>query len=184
MAVLRRLVCVLVLLLVPCGPTSAGAATAPSEYEVKAAFLCSFAEFVEWPPDGQSGRLTVGILGDDPFGRLLDETVANRTMRTKQLEVKRLVSLEEALRCQIVYVSASEAPRLEAILQTLGPESILTVSDISRFAQRGGIIGFTLEQRRVRFEINVEAAEAAKLRISSRLLKLARIVPEGPRKGA
>jgi hypothetical protein len=148
----------------------------PTEYEVKAAYLCNFAEFVEWPgSDGKESAVTIGILGDDPFGTALEEIAKNRAVQTKTLAVKRLSRIDDALSCQIVYVSTSEGRNLAQILRSLATASVLTVSDIERFAEHGGIIGFTIEERRVRFEINLQAAERAGLRISSRLLKLARI---------
>lgn len=154
-----------------------GAAPAPTDSEVKAAFLCGFAEFVDWPSLGKSDPVTIGILGQDTFGPLLDQTMKNRALQTRPIVLKRITTLEEALRCQIVYVSASEKHRVEESLRVLGRASILTVSDIPDFAERGGVIGFRIEQNRVRFSVNTEAADRAGLQISSRLLKLARLVP-------
>jgi len=167
--------------------TALGAPAAPpppSVNEVKAAFLCSFAEFVEWPGTANQGPVTIGILGKDPFGPLLEETAKVRALQTKALEIRRLTRMEEAARFRIVYVSASEAPRLDQVLRSLEGASVLTVSDIPRFAARGGVIGFVLEGRRVRFEINVAAAERSGLQISSRLLNLARSVQGAPKSGA
>lgn len=164
-----------------------GSSPPPSEYEVKAAFLCSFAEYVEWPA-GRGDGLTIGILGDDPFGPMLDDVVRNRAVQTKALQVKRLRRVEDARTCQIVYVSGSEQQGLSAILRSLAdgaegsaPPSVLTVSDLEGFTKHGGIIGFVLVSKRVRFQINVRAAERAGLKISSRLLKLAQIVPDDAR---
>jgi hypothetical protein len=161
-----------------------GAAPAPTDSEVKAAFLCGFAEFVDWPSLGKSDPVTIGILGHDTFGPVLDETMKNRALQTRPIILKRISTLEEALRCQIVYVSASEKHKLEESLRVLGRASILTVSDIENFAERGGMIGFRTEQNRVRFSVNTEAADRAGLQISSRLLKLARLVPAKAKGGA
>jgi hypothetical protein len=151
--------------------------------EVKAAFLCSFAEFVDWPPAAKNDPVTIGILGRDPFGQLLDETMQVRALQNRALAVKRVSTLDEALRCQIVFISDSEKRRLDEILRGLSRSSILTVSDIDGFAERGGIIGFFVEDNRVRFQINQDAAGHASLQISSRLLKLARLVATDARKG-
>ncbi len=176
MALLRgRAIALVLLVLAPGFPRLRAAPSAPTEYEVKAAFLCSFAEFVEWPA-APPGPITIGVLGSDPFGALLEETVRSRAIQTKSLEVRRLSRVEDALKCQIVYVSASEKGNLAAILKELAGSSVLTVSDIVGFAERGGMIGFVLEEKRVRFQINVAAAERSGLHISSRLLRLARIV--------
>jgi hypothetical protein len=107
---------------------------------------------------------------------MLEAMAAERPLQTKAVEIHRSRRTEEAARAQIVFIGASERPRLEAILDALRETSVLTVSDIPGFAAEGGIVGFVLEDRRVRFEINEQAAQRASLRISSRLLNLARIV--------
>lgn len=162
----------------------AEAAPAPTDSEVKAAFLCGFAEFVEWPSLGRDAPVTIGILGQDPFGPLLEETIKNRALQNRALVLTRVSTIDQALRCQIVYVSASEKRRLDETLRALERASILTVSDIDDFAERGGMIGFALEQNRVRFHINTGAVERANLQISSRLLKLARVVSPAGKGGA
>jgi hypothetical protein len=159
-------------------------APAPTDSEVKAAFLCGFAEFVEWPSLGKTDPVTIGILGQDPFGPLLEETVKNRALQNRSILLRRISTFPEALRCQIVYVSASEKHNLEETLRVLGRANILTVSDIEGFAERGGMIGFTLQQKRVRFSINTEAVDRAGLQISSRLLKLAHLVSVKGKSGA
>ena len=162
-----------------------GATTlAPTDSEVKAAFLCGFAEFVDWPSLGKDDPATIGILGQDTFGPLMEETMKTRALQTRALFLRRISTLEEALRCHIVFVSASEKHNLEETLRVLGRASILTVSDIEDFAERGGIIGFTIEQKRVRFSINTETAGRSGLQISSRLLKLARLVSTRAKSGS
>jgi YfiR/HmsC-like len=180
-ALLRRSVRGFLIALLAAGVIAAG--PAPTDSEVKAAFLCGFAEFVDWPSLGRNDPVTIGILGQDTFGPLLDETMKNRVLQTRPIVLKRISTLEEALRCQIVYVSASEKHRVEESLRVLGKASILTVSDIADFAERGGVIGFRIEQNRVRFSVNTEAADRAGLQISSRLLKLARLVPTKAKSG-
>jgi hypothetical protein len=157
---------------------------APTDTQVKAAFLCGFAEFVEWPSLGKGDPVTIGVLGQDPFGPLLEETVKNRALQNRALVLRRISTVEEALRCQIVYVSASEKHKLDDTLRVLAKSSVLTVSDIDSFAERGGMIGFAIEQNRVRFHINTEAVERANLQISSRLLKLAHLVSPAGKSGA
>lgn len=183
MALLNRRVCAFLFVLAA-ADISIGGAPGVSESEVKAAFLCGFAEFVEWPALPQGDSLVIGILGEDPFGALLEETVKNRALQNKPLALKRVHTVEDAAHCQIVYVSASEKRNLDSILRALAKTSVLTVSDIDGFAERGGVIGFVIEQQRVRFHINVDAADHAGLQISSRLLKLARIVSTESRSGA
>jgi hypothetical protein len=188
-ALLRRLAAgILIALFVLLAGVQTRALAAPTatatDSEVKAAFLCGFAEFVDWPSLGQDETVTIGILGKDPFGSLLEETVKNRALRNRKLVVRRVSTLEEAARCQIVFVSNSEAQKVDDVLRFLGKGSILTVSDIDGFAERGGVIGFAVEDKRVRFHVNVASAEQARLQISSRLLKLGRLVTTETKSGS
>jgi hypothetical protein len=155
---------------------SAVAGQAPTEYEVKAAFLLNFARFAEWPAEKTSGPFVVAVLGEDPFGPALDRTFEGAGVGGRPWEVRRLSRVDDAGRSHILFVSRSEEGRLGAILAALRGTHVLTVSDIPDFAERGGMIGFRLEERRVRFDINPAPAAESKLRISSQLLKLARIV--------
>jgi len=155
----------------------------PTEYDVKAAFLYNFAKFVEWPPDTfkePTAPLTVCVLGDDPFGEALEKEFSGKTVQDRPIVFEPLDHHAPAA-CQVLFVSASERKRVDAILQDLQGPPILTVSDIHRFVKHGGMIGFTLEDDRVRFEVNLAAAEQAGLKISSQLLKLAKNVTGKPR---
>lgn len=160
-------------------------AQAPSEYQVKAAFLLNFARFVDWPDGSAAGThdsMSLCVVGDDPFRGILDETVKGKTVNGRDLVVERFKRGDDARDCQIVFISASESRRLNPILESLKGASVLTVGETDGFAQRGGIINFVLEDNRVHFEINVEAAERARLKISSKLLSLAKIIKgEGQR---
>jgi len=151
------------------------------EYQVKAAFLYNFAKFVEWPAEllANDPSFVIGLLGEDPFGPLLDEAVAGKTVRDKRIVVKRFSRLEDAAGAHILFISDSEAGNVSRIVKGLSRTPVLTVSDIERFAERGGMVQLETEQNRVRFAINVAAVERAGLKPSSQLLKLARIVPEG-----
>ena len=163
-------------------PPPAAGAQQPSEYEVKAVFLYNFTKYVEWPPETfrASGEpLVVCVLGTDPFGSLLDDTVRGETVYDKKLVVRRLTRVEEAGGCHLLFVSASEERDVGRILKSVQGTSILTVGEVDGFAERGGIINLRKEQNKVRFEINVETAERSGLKISSQLLKLGKIVKSG-----
>ncbi len=150
-----------------------------SEYQIKAAFLYNFAKFVEWPPETSGGAddpMAICIVGKDPFGNILDELIKNKDISRRRLVVRRMNQGQSARDCQVAFISSSEKPHMRAILEGLKGESVLTVGDMEGFAVLGGMINFTMEQSRVRFEINVEAAERAGLKISSKLLNLAKIV--------
>jgi hypothetical protein len=151
----------------------------PTEYQVKAAFLYSFAKFVQWPPEAFAAPgdpFVVGVLGEDPFGRILDETLAGKTVLDRPIQVRRFGSPEEAGQAHIVFVGGSEEPERLRMLKALRGRAVLSAGEADGFARSGGIVGFTTREKRVRFEINLARADEARLKISSQLLKLATIV--------
>jgi hypothetical protein len=162
------------------------AETTPSrEYQIKAVFLFNFAQFVEWPATAfasPSAPLCIGVLGKDPFGSALDDTVQGETIRNRKLIVQRSNSPTDLKNCQLVYVSDSERARVPEVLSALTPQAVLTVSDIESFARRGGAINFYLEGNKVRFEINPNSARREGIKISSQLLALGRIIESEPGK--
>ena len=159
--------------------------TAPTEHEVKAAFLYNFGKFVVWPDAAfkVEGVLVIGVLGDDPIIDVLERTVRDKQVQDRRIDVKRLRSAREAPGCQILFISASERERVGDILQRLDRSSVLTVSDMSDFAENGGMISLLLEQKKVRFTVNLSVVEQAGLKMSSQLLKLAKRVIRPPAPG-
>jgi YfiR/HmsC-like len=154
-------------------------AAAPSEYQLKAIFLFNFAQFVEWPPQSftaPDAPFIIGVVGQDPFGEHLDAAVRGETVMGHTLVVKRYRNISDVEPCHILFIGDSELPRLEKILHSTERYAVLTVSDIDRAAERGAIIQFTNERNRLRLRINVAAAKAAGLTISSKLLRPAEIV--------
>ena len=155
----------------------------PSEYQLKAAFLYNFAKFVEWPAGalGDPGEpIVLGILGKDPFGPTLEETIRNKTVQGRPLVIRRGDTLQEFKYCHILFITTSERRRLPQIFSILGKGAVLTVGETEHFTQLGGIINFTVEESKIRFEISVDNAEQSGLKISSQLLRLARIVKTAP----
>jgi hypothetical protein len=149
------------------------------EYQVKAAFLYNFAKFVEWPSrafHGPSEPIAICVLGQDPFGGALQETVKGKEAAGRQLLVRNISDVRGPGSCQILFVSSSERKHFSSILAGAKRGGLLTVGEAAGFATAGGIINFKLEDGRVRFEINVEAAQQNELRISSKLLSLAESV--------
>lgn len=150
------------------------------EAQVKAAFLLNFAKFVEWP-DGTftapGDPVTACVAGEDPFGEILDTLVQGESVGGRRLIVHRTRSSAELRDCNLVFVPRSERRQRE-LLSSLEGEGILTVGDAGSFLADGGVIRFVLDQNRVRFEINLEAAESHGLTLSSKLLRLARAVHE------
>jgi YfiR/HmsC-like len=164
--------------------TAAQVSDAPdsSEYLIKAGFIYNFAKFVEWPSaafaDADS-PIVIGVIGVDPFGPLIDRIVEDKKIGSRGFVVKRFrwgKDLKDLKDCKILFVSPSERGHIDEILQLVRGFPVLTVGETPGFAERGGIIRFTLEDNRVRFEVNVQAARRADLNISSRLLTLAKII--------
>ena len=163
------------------GGVAAQSAPTP-EYRLKAIFLFNFAQFVEWPASAfpePDTPLVIGVLGEDPFGPYLDETVRGETVNDHPLAVRRYRRVEEIGACHILFVSRAEQGHLGEILDSLKDRSVLTVSDADGFARRGGMIRFVTERNRIRFRVNLEAVRAADLTISSKLLRPAQIVSTG-----
>lgn len=153
--------------------------TRTPEYDLKAVFLFQFAHFVEWPAKAFSdvhSPITIGVLGDDPFGGGLDEIVANELVGGRKLIVRRYRGMDQVDSCHILFICASEADRMVAILGKLHGRSVLTVGDTDQFVTQNGIIGFKLSKNRLKLRINIAAADTARLIISSKLLRQAEIV--------
>jgi YfiR/HmsC-like len=157
----------------------------PTDYDVKAVYLYNFGRFVEWPASvtAKSDSFTVCVLGQDPFGPVLDATLAGETIGGKSVAAKRISNPQETGSCQIVFLSSSEHSRLNKIVEALDKEVVLTVSDMPQFSQRGGMIQFVLEGKKVRFEVNLTAVQRAGLTLSSELLKVATTVRRNPPPG-
>jgi hypothetical protein len=150
--------------------------SSPSEYEVKAAFLYNFAKFVEWPAESFAAPddpLRLCIVGADPFGSMLDDTVGRKPIGGRPVKITRLRSAPRRGQCHVLFMAESEDARIANLLLTTSGEPVLTVSDAEDFAERGGMIGMRMDHNRVRFEINMISARQADLKISSQLLKVA-----------
>jgi hypothetical protein len=147
----------------------------PTESQVKAAYLYNFGKFVTWQPDqaGNSGSLDICLIGKDPFGPVLDATVAGESIDGRKITVTRIAKVQDAPQCRILFVGLSEVGRLGSILAAAQRFGMLTVSDIPNFTEQGGIIEFVSQQDRIRFEVNRAAAEQSHLVLSSQLLKVA-----------
>jgi len=155
------------------------------EYEVKAAFLFRFAQFVEWPPDAFKGAgepFTYCTMGDDPFHGALEKTLNGKTIGERPLRVEHLNGAEKVGECQVLFVGgAGDGKHVEEMLANTGTLPILTVGEADRFAENGGAIGFCTEDNKIRFEVNLDAAGKAGLKISAKLLALAKTVLGAPK---
>ncbi len=158
------------------GPQFASDSSEPSlEYRVKAAFLLNFTRFIDWPQTDipTTAPFTVCILGSNPFGGTLEQTVEGENVNGRKMVVRR-VRRDEANSCQMIYVDRSEKD-VSAFLRSLG-KGILTVGEGDAFLRQGGMIAFVIDNRHVRFDVSQAAASNADIRISSRLLNVARFV--------
>ncbi len=153
------------------------------EYKVKAAFLYNFAKFVQWPAEAfqsSSEPFAICVLGQDPFGRSLDDAVAGKMIEGRAFVIRRIPGLKQKVTgCHLLFISSAENKHSPPILADVTALGTLTIGESDASAADGVIINFKLDGGKVRFEINVGAAEREKLRISSRLLSLAHVVESG-----
>jgi hypothetical protein len=166
----------------PVPPARETAAPPPGEYQVKAAFLYHFAQLVEWPALEEGLPFEVGVLGDDVFGPALEQAFQGKRVHEHPLRVRRYASLRVLQRPpQVLFVVGDDTAAAERVQRALGRAPVLTVGEAEGFAERGGMIGFRLTpDGRVAFDINLRRVDQAGLRMSSQLLKLARIVGDEP----
>jgi hypothetical protein len=149
------------------------------EYRVKAAFLFHFAQLVDWPDETLSGNdnsLSLCTLGEDPFRGTLEDTVAGKAIGSRTIRVRHVAKPQDLRLCQIIFLSKAQARNTATLVADLHNAPILTVGETAGFLEEGGMISFLLEANKVRFEINLNAADSAKLKIGSRLLILAQHV--------
>ncbi|HXW16994.1 MAG TPA: YfiR family protein [Candidatus Acidoferrales bacterium] len=171
-------VCLALLLLALCHSPSLGQSQA-DEYRVKAAFLYHFAQLIEWPsdpPGDPKSAFLVCTLGADPFHGDLENTIGGKSIGKRTIQIKHFKQPQEASDCEILFIARTENQRLRAILGALADAPILSVGEADDFVQQGGTIGFFLEDSKIRFDINLGAANHSGLQISSRLLLLAKNV--------
>lgn len=149
------------------------------EYQLKAVFLFNFAQFIEWQKDAfaETGEpLIIGVLGKDPFGIFLDETVKGEAIEGHPMEVKRYDHVEDVDRCHILFINIESPTELQRALGKLKGRNILTVGDSDSFIRQGGMVRFVEKDNKMRFQINLEVARTSGLTVSSKLLRLAEIV--------
>lgn len=168
------------------GRGAGGQGGSSSEYAVKAAFLFHFAQFVEWPAEsfqGASSPYVYCTMGVDPFKGALDTTLSGKTVGGRTFEVRHLKQGKEAQGCHLLFIGEEQERLFSPVATQLQGTPVLIVGESEGFVGEGGMVGFALEDNRVRFEVNLEAAEKAKLKISAKLLALAKTVIGGPKRG-
>lgn len=177
----RRFLACIALALLARPATAQGRGPAPSEYAVKAALLYKFLRYLTWPEKSlpEVGEaLRIGVLGKDPFGTILDEIVAGKTLLGHPLEVARGKTIQELGECLVVFIAASEKNRIAELLDELAKRPVLAVGDSEGFAEQGVMINLVLRDNKVKFQINYGAAREAGIEIDAQLLRLAELVGE------
>lgn len=153
-------------------------AVAEGEYALKAVFVFNFLRFIDWPATAFSTPeepIVIGIIGEDPFGPLLRETVKGESLRGRTIRIDHYRSMKEISKCHLLFVSRSENKRAGEIIAAVSGKSIVTVGESESFLDRGGMIALTADHNRVRLTINSKTLQAASLDVSSKLLRVAQI---------
>lgn len=169
-------------LICPFETQAAEPAAISDEYQIKAVFLFNHAQFVEWPAAAFASKeapIVIGILGNDPFGAYLDDLVSGEKIGERPLLVRRYKRVEDISDCHILFISRSEAGVLDKIIAHLKGRSVLTISDLDTFTRQGGMVRFATENGKIRLRINVEAAKACGLTISSKIIRPSTVVTAG-----
>lgn len=178
-----RTICLLVLTCtLALGPASVGGSTQettgeiPLEYQIKAAFLYNYIKFTKWPEStfkNEKNPYVIGVLGSNPFGSYLEKLVLKKTVKNRPIEIRCFKDQEGLRSCHVLFISSSEYLKLPKFLKSLAGSDVLTVSDMTNFIARGGMIHLFVKEKKVKFAVNFKAIETQRFKISSKLLKLA-----------
>ncbi len=154
-------------------------APATREYQVKAAFLFNFTQFVEWPSQSfatPQSPAVIGILGKDPFGNYLEETISGESINKHPLVIQHYNTPDEVMNCHVLFINLKDKDKQQQIIDKLKGKNVLTISDASGFSKLGGMIRLYTKDDKINIQINLDATKAEGLIVSSKLLKLAEIV--------
>lgn len=166
---------------VPAGAQTPSASVVDREYPIKAAFLYHFSTYIEWPAEAfpaEGEPFVIGVFGSDPFGSALDQIAATKNVSGHPIDVRQLASVSNVRGCHIVFVPRSaSATERDALLKNVNGLPVLVVGETDDFVERGGHAQFFVEENRVRFAFSADVAKRDDLKISSRLLSLAKIIP-------
>lgn len=152
---------------------------ATPDYQVKAVFLYNIAQFIDWPQDSfpnEKSPIIIGVLGSDPFGSYLDETVQGEEINGHPVIIERYAKPSQVKNCQILFIHLTSTPKLSNVLNNLKGKRILTVGDATNFAKQGGMVWFFKQEKKIKIGINLDAVKKENIIISSKLLRLAEIV--------
>jgi hypothetical protein len=161
--------------------TGHGAQATPTEFQVKAAFLLNFAKFVDWPASKFSDAdapLIIGVTGESPVAEDLDRITKNKIINNRKLVIRRVAPGEDLKACHLLFITRCDKQSTSEWLGAASGMALVTVGETAQFLEHGGIINFYLDSDTVKFEVNSEAAEKAGLKISSKLLNVAKKMKE------
>lgn len=151
----------------------------PSEYQIKAKYLYNLARFVDWPEhtfaDSNSSYI-IGILGKDPFGIDLEKTIEGKKINGRNFSVKRFKNYKNIQFSHILFINFTDPQKLDQAIKKIDNKFILTVGDAENFAHKGGILNFIIKDKKIRFQINLQAAKKSGIQISSKILRQAYII--------
>src|SRR3954468_12411118 len=167
-----------VALLLAISPVSSAAHVDATEYGLKSVFLYQFCRFMEWPNSAFSSPgdpLIIGVIGDDPFGSLLNEAVEGETYHGRPIRIEHYRNSREIKRCHILFVSRSEGDQLDQILSSVAGKNIVTVGETDRFLDHGGMIALTADRNKVHLRVNQSSLRSANVDVSSKLLRIAEL---------
>jgi uncharacterized protein DUF4154 len=159
-------------LMLPAQPVSS------REYQLKAIFLFNFTQFVDWPPNSFSSNqapMVIGVLGPDPFGSYLEETISGEKVNGHSLIIQHYNNIEDIGTCQVLFINLNETKQIKQAITKLNGRNILTVSDAPGFMEQGGMIRFFTKDDKIKLQVNLAATKNANLDISSKLLRLVEI---------
>jgi len=165
-------------MLIPFAPLTR-AQSQTEEYRVKAALLFHFAQLVDWPPSAfasDTSAITLCTIGQDPFNGELETTLDGKSIGSRPVRISHLKDLHDAAGCHMLFVGSNETKRVPSVLMELGKAPVMTVGESDGFLEQGGMIRLDVEEGKIRFAINLDASEQAGLKVSSRMLLLAKTV--------
>ncbi|UAY51543.1 YfiR family protein [Ferruginibacter albus] len=172
-----KVLCTLILLM--CSDFYSLAKTEQSrEFQVKAVFLFNFTQFVDWPPasfTSSHSNIVIGILGTDPFGSYLEQTIEGEKANGHPLVIRHFTSTDDIGACHVLFINVQDKKKLQQAIASLKGKNILTVSDDAAILPSGGMVHFIIKNDKIQLQVNLEAVKAANLTMSSKLLRLVEI---------
>jgi len=176
--VIRFLMVFLLIVVSFIGQPGLNRAETAGEYQVKAAFFYHFANFVDWPHStfaATKGHLRICVMGQDPFGPTLDATLSKKSVRDHPFEILRNPPTSQLQHCHVLYLPASASSQIHALRPHVAKGDVLTVGETLAFMKQGGMVQFFLDDQKIQFAVNTDAVNQTQLKVSSKLLRLAKI---------